>query len=177
MTNTADATLRTIFRKHVQNRLVAPIEPTAFAEAAHAYAAASAEERRAAYWGFARRGWTLAPTPPAAVRATFVLGDDIGDDTALVVDGYDTGQRWNGWAVPLLDETAAGAFVAWLQQAIEDGGNCCAANHYTLTDDGLTVSHDESCACTEFVPYEAVLTADGPQRLLEVGLGFTWEVR
>lgn len=50
--------------------------------------------------------------PPT--RSTFT------SDTGPTFDGYDTGERWNGWAVPLLPEAEVKRLRAWLREQGDD---------------------------------------------------------
>lgn len=51
-------------------------------------------------------------SPPRRSRFTF--------DAGPAIDGYDTGERWNGWAVPLLPEAEVERLRAWLREQGDD---------------------------------------------------------
>lgn len=50
--------------------------------------------------------------PPTPARFTF--------DAGPTFEGYDTGERWNGWAVPLLPEAEVERLRAWLREQGDD---------------------------------------------------------
>lgn len=104
-----DATLRQIFRDHVRGKPREQLLPGSVLEDARAaYRLVDDDHKRAAWWAF--RGWgvTLDEQAPAPVRAIFVLSEDAPDAVRAV--GFDAGERWNGWACPLVDHDGAEEF-------------------------------------------------------------------
>lgn len=95
----------------------------------------------------------------------FVLAGLIG------VDGYTTGQKWNGWECPWL--TMEG--VQEVQNALLEGESkyqfACGpwGVNFTWSDgvsDGVEVMHCDPCECR---------TLETGVKVYQVGCGFTWE--
>ena len=170
----AAAHLHDLWERKLRSTFDVKLPSSDLANARAAYTCADADEQRAAYWSFQRKGVQLADTAPPPIAASFVIEGASLEDSFQRVDGYDTGQRWNGWAVPLVDLEQLTALINRWNASNDD------SMRFELIGDVLHVTENANDAeAAEHSSVSSVPTtcADGVIRnLYDVGLGFVWEV-
>jgi hypothetical protein len=124
------------------------------------------EEAIRANAAYRNRGINLGDNPPLP-RAQF--SGEWREDLPPF-QGYDSGERWNGWAAPLLPLDQV-LIVIQEQKAIEGQEGAMG-----LSMDGETLiakySEDDETARIEGEMHE---TEDGPKHLYPVGFGWIWD--
>lgn len=147
----------------------------------------------------ARAAYAEIPEGPAKLRAHAAF-DDFGVDLgvaicapaiftgewfgyeretyALGLRGYDSGQRWNGWACPLLTLKSMKAIVTW-QRKLDKESLAGMDQIVISTEKGVSKVWMQYCAdnggeLVEIRP-STHQTEDGPRELYGAGDGWCWE--
>ena len=181
-TSTASQILGAFYTTYLQNRFGSDVSypEAALVAAREAYTHVDPQEARAAFHGFKRKGIEIGACPPP-VAAFFTLGD--GPDR-LIVAGYDTGERWNGWACPLLPRDSVEALNAWMMRDGRPG--CCDKAAYILDGDVVRITHDDDCCDSQTIEPTMVSVVEGAPtttrgesdphelELWDVGDGMAW---
>ncbi len=167
----AAETLHLIWKLHlsrVGNRGELPAEISQLARAS--YAAAHADDQRAAFWAYQRKGVQLADdAPPTPIAARFQIGEHAAP--VLVVDGWDYGATWNGWRVPLVERSQVEKMIAAMGSDLDE------QTRYQLVGGLLVVTDLADDDGSYHVEPVAIVCADGILReLFDIGLGLCWDL-
>jgi hypothetical protein len=105
-------------------------------------------------------------------RGTFWM-DALGE---LELDGWTTGNEWNGWATPVFEKKAAEAILKETAKMYKEIGEKFKWSYSAKTDTFTHQSeHDEE---PEKAKGAVIETAEGPKKVYGIGTGFwTWSER